>query len=110
MNEAGMGIRQLRAVGGGAKNQRWLQMRADTLEMPVSTMQISEAASLGAAMLAGISIGLFKNSYQAAESMIHLKHTYYPDKKQTRLYNEKYPQYKQLYPTLKNFNKRYCQK
>ena len=105
MNKAGMGIRQLRAVGGGAKSQRWLQMKADTFELPVSSMQISEAASLGAAILAGVSIGVFKDARQAADSMIRIRHTYYPDEKQSRLYNEKYQQYKQLYPTLKEYNK-----
>jgi len=105
MNEAGMGIRQIRAIGGGAKSQRWLQMKADTFELPVSSMQISEAASLGAAILAGVSIGVFKDIRQAVDSMIRIRHTYYPDERQSRLYNEKYQQYKQLYPTLKEYNK-----
>ncbi len=104
MNEAGLGIEELRAIGGGARSERWLQMKADTFGLPVTSMRTSEAASLGAAMLAAMSIGAFKDMRQAVESMVHIKLTYYTDEKQNQLYSDKYQQYKQLYPTLKNYN------
>lgn len=104
MNEAGLGIQQLRAIGGGAKSETWLQMKADTFELPVSSMQTSEAASLGAAMLAGVGIGEFSNPGEAAGALAHIKHTYYPDDKQSRVYRDKYQQYRDLYPTLKDYN------
>jgi len=105
MNEAGLGIRELRATGGGAKNKRWLQMKADTFNMPVVSMEVSEAASLGAAILAGMGLKTFANINEAVESMVHVVTAYEPDKKQNHLYEHKYQQYKQLYPALKNYNK-----
>ncbi|MCK4400887.1 hypothetical protein KAW08_01120 [bacterium] len=104
MNQAGLGIRKLRAIGGGSKSRRWLQMKADTFGMAVASMKTSEAASLGAAILAGISIGTFKDAHCAVEAMVHIKSTYYPDEKQSRVYQEKYELYKELYPALKQFN------
>ena len=106
MNAAGLGIQHLRAIGGGAKSERWLQMKADTFGMPVSSMRVSEAASLGAAMLAGVSIDIFKDAHEAAKSMVHTRRTYGPDGKQNRLHEEKYQLYRELYPALKGFNHR----
>ena len=79
-------------------------MKADTFGMPVSSMKVSEAASLGAAILAGLSIGIFSNTAEAVESMVHTVTTYEPDKEKSGLYEEKYRQYKQLYPVLKDYN------
>ena len=104
MNQAGCSIKGLRAIGGGAKSERWLQMKADTFGMPVSSMQISEAASLGAAMLAGIAVGCFAGVEEAVEKMAKVKYTYEPDKEKGRQYQEKYEEYVKIYPALKAFN------
>ena len=104
MNDAGLGIRQIRAIGGGAKSPRWLQMKADTFDLPVSSMRTSEAASLGAAMLGGLAVGCFKDAGEAAQAMVHVEHTYQPDRGQARRYRDKYDQYCQVYPTLEDLN------
>jgi xylulokinase len=83
-------------------------MKADTFGLPVSSMKTSEAASLGAAILGGISIDAFKDAHQAVESMVHIQHTYMPNEKQSRVYQQKYGLYKQLYPALKRFNNNLC--
>ncbi len=105
MNDAGLGIKELRAIGGGAQSSRWLQMKADVFGLPVSSMQTSEAASLGAAMLGGLSKGFFKDSGEAVNSMVRIKQTYHPNKEQNLRYMEKYLQYRCLYPELKDFNR-----
>lgn len=104
MNKAGCGIRELRAIGGGAKSERWLQMKADTFDMPVSSMQISEAASLGAAMLGGIASGCFASIQEAVDKMVKVKRVYEPDKEKNKQYQEKYEEYLKIYPALKPFN------
>jgi len=104
MNNAGLGIQQLRAIGGGARSKRWLQMKADTFGMPVSSMQVSEAAALGAAMLAGVSIGTFANTTEASEAMVHIDRTYTPNAEKSKAYAERYLEYKELYPALKGYN------
>ena len=81
-----------------------MQMKADTLGMPVSSMKTSEAASLGAAMLAGVSVGAFDDARRAAESMVQIDCTYDPNEERSRQYQDVYEKYKQLYPTLKDYN------
>ena len=48
------------AVGGGAKSDAWLQMKADILNCEISTLENGEAGCIGAAILAGIGCGMFR--------------------------------------------------
>ena len=106
MNEDGMGMREFRAVGGGAKSGRWLQMKADCFAMPVSSMQVSEAASLGAAMLGGVAAGTFRDAGEAAGCMVRIKDTYHPDESRSKRHQEKYAEYRDLYPVLREYSHR----
>ncbi|MCX7012255.1 MAG: FGGY-family carbohydrate kinase, partial [Candidatus Sumerlaeota bacterium] len=92
MNEAGCRIAQLRAVGGGARSRRWLQMKADCFGLPVSSMKVREAAALGAAMLAGIALGRFRDADEAVEAMVALGETHEPDPKRATEYEEIFQQ------------------
>ncbi|GAB4519732.1 MAG: xylulokinase [Anaerolineae bacterium] len=49
----------LRAVGGGARNDMWLQMKADVTGLTVERPLASEGGALGAAVLAGLGAGVF---------------------------------------------------
>jgi len=52
LKHAGCEVRELRAVGGGAKSQFWTQLKADVLGKPITRLDVTEAGCLGAAMLA----------------------------------------------------------
>jgi xylulokinase len=52
---------RLRAVGGGARSRLWLQIKADILNRPVSTLAVRERACLGAAILAGAAVGVYRS-------------------------------------------------
>lgn len=103
MKKAGMNIDQLLCVGGGARSTIDLQLKADVTGLPVSTLQIREAACLGASILAGTGIGLYSNTHEAT-ALIKQDMTYYPDQKMHERYNEKYSLYSCLYPALKSIN------
>ncbi len=104
MEQAGIGISELRAIGGGAKSAVWLQMKADVFGKPVVALKTQEAASLGAAMLAGKAIGLFPSAKAAAEALVKTTRTYQPDPQQGKLYKDKYQRYLGIYETLRKFN------
>jgi xylulokinase len=55
---AGVQVRTVRAVGGGARSPAWLQLKADILGCPVSTVKVSEAGCQAMAMLAGVATGV----------------------------------------------------
>jgi xylulokinase len=58
----------LSAVGGGAKSDLWLQVKADALGSPVARMKNLEAGCLGAAMLAGVGLGIYSDIEEAQQS------------------------------------------
>ncbi len=104
MNQSGCRIDQIRAIGGGAKSARWLQMKADAFGMPVVSMKASEAAALGAAILGGIATGCFGSIREAVERMVEVQHTYEPDAAKHRQYEGKYREYREIYPALRELN------
>jgi len=93
---AGVKIESLRAVGGGAKSEIGLQLKADITGLPVHTLAIREAACLGAAMLAGLAAGAYKDAREASE-IVRLEKCYAPRPDMRRRYAERYLIYRELY-------------
>jgi xylulokinase len=65
---------------------------------------VEEATPLGAAILAGIGVGLYKDEQDAFERIRKPGRTYQPDLPLTAQYAEWFQVYKQLYPILKPVN------
>lgn len=57
---------QLRIFGGGSKSDLWCQIIADVAGIPVTALATTEAATRGAAVLAGMAVGLYEDPEQAA--------------------------------------------
>jgi len=57
------------AMGGGARSTHWRQIIADVTGVPVEASAVTEAAALGAGMLAAAGVGLFASVREAAEAM-----------------------------------------
>jgi xylulokinase len=53
----GIGVKAITSLGGGARSPLWLQIKADVLQKPVQTIQVEEAACLGAAILGAVAAG-----------------------------------------------------
>lgn len=106
MAAAGIEIKELRSVGGAAKSPIWLQIKADVTGCSVATLRIREAACLGAALLAGTAVGLYPSLDEAVGLCVKTKDVYYPCEASSKLYDEKYRVYKDIYGTLKNINRR----
>jgi xylulokinase len=56
--ETGIEVPSLRLAGGGTRVQLWRQLLADTLQRPLYTSEIASASARGAALLAGVAIGV----------------------------------------------------
>ena len=104
LNEGGIAINELRAIGGGAKSALWLQLKADVTGIPVAAPEVTEAAGMGAAILAGVASNVFSDAASAIDSHLKIKKVYTPDPKIKALYDERYLLYKKLYPAVKEIN------
>ena len=49
------------AVGGATRNAFWMQNKADVIGRPIEVPDVEEATPLGAAILAGIGVGLYRD-------------------------------------------------
>lgn len=67
LEEAGLSVRVIRAAGGGARSDLWLQMKADVTGKPVERPAVTEAATQGAALLAAVGAGEFASIREGAE-------------------------------------------
>ena len=62
MRAAGQAIEVLRADGGGTANAFLMQLQADLLGVPVEVAAVRETTALGAALLAGLGVGIWKTT------------------------------------------------
>jgi xylulokinase len=102
LQNGGVEITELRAIGGGAKSPYWLQLKADITGIPVVVPRITEAACWGAALCAGAGAGVYKNLAQTAHDSVVLVDQYTPDHSRFNQYAELYGLYTELYPTIKD--------
>jgi xylulokinase len=89
------------AVGGAVRNEFWMQNKADVVNRPIEVPEIEEATPLGAAILAGIGAGLYKNEQDAFERVYRPGRVYEPNPELATKYAGWFSIYKQLYPMLK---------
>jgi len=90
----------VRALGGGARSRIWKQMEADIIGRPVLTTTNEEAATLGAAILAGKAVGLYSSVEEAAEKMIQIKERFEPASANRAIYDDTFGAYIKLYDSL----------
>lgn len=94
------------SVGGGAKNQAWLQMQADIFNSSVVNLAAEEGPGLGAAMLAAVGLGWFADIKGCAEKFVVYQDQYEPNVANAGKYQEFFEIYKDVYPATKDLNYR----
>lgn len=73
-------IRSLRATGGGAKSDYWLQLIADVFGIPVTRMETDEGPAFGAALLAGVNAGAWRDLNAACKAAVRSGTTFSPNR------------------------------
>jgi xylulokinase len=94
--QTGIKINEYRPTGGGAKSNKWIQMKADIMGKPFTRPKILEASSLGAAMLAGAATGVYDSLKQAVENLVKVDKVFQPDKKNNEIYMKNLEKYKKM--------------
>jgi xylulokinase len=102
IKEAGLSeIHQVRASGGGMKRPLWRQILADVLEVELVTVDTTEGAAYGAALLAAVGAGTWADVSSACKATITVTGNIVPHPQFLQTYGERYTLYRQLYPALK---------
>ena len=101
--QRGLGVKpdRLVAVGGGAQNAFWMQNKADMAGLCFETPEVAEATPLGAAILAGIGVGIYRDEQDAFEQVRKPGKVYEPRADLTAAYAERFEVFQQIYPALR---------
>ena len=100
----GLGFATARLTGGGAKSALWRQTLADVLDVTVELPAVADA-SFGAALLAGVGIGVFSDE-AAAEAAIRVVATHRPDPERAEHYARGFVLYREIQAALAPLNHR----
>ncbi len=98
----GQRVETIRSLGGGSKSGLWSQIKADATGKTITTMAESECASLGAAILVAVALGLYPSLAAAARVSNKAKISYSPSPEAHAAYGEGYARYKELYARVKD--------
>ena len=99
---SGVKIESTKICGGGAKSEVWRKIVANVLGIPVVRPLIEEGPSYGGAILAMVASGEYSSVSEATSKLVKTKDITYPVAEITEMYNQKYANFKILYPALKN--------
>lgn len=103
MKSAGLAkIEQVRVSGGGARSALWRQILADVFDTELVTVNTTEGAAYGAALLAGVGAGFWRDVDSACDSAIRVSGETPPIEEQASIYRRMYPLYRKLYPALRS--------
>jgi xylulokinase len=100
MQMAGIELRELRVVSGGAQSRLWNQIKADVTGLQVNVPEITETTALGAAFLALVGIGAYATLSEASEDIVNIRERIDPDPAAQSAYGEAYERYRQTYFAL----------
>jgi xylulokinase len=88
-------------AGGGAKGRLWRKICASVLGAELVTVNSTEGGAYGAALLAGVGSGTWKDVESACDATIAITGRDAPDPAWRKTYDALYPRYRELYPALK---------
>jgi xylulokinase len=93
-------VQEVRLIGGGARSPLWKQIVADVFGLPILGLKAEEGAAYGAALLAGVGARLWRDVPEACRAVVRTAGLVEPQPHVTRLYDDLYARYRDLYPKL----------
>jgi len=106
VEEAGHEVNFIYHCGGGANSKLWSQIKADIYQKPVYTLENSEGGIVGAAILAGVGIGIYSNEATGAKQFIKIRDEFMPNREHAERYEYLFELYKEVHDLLqKSFDK-----
>lgn len=102
LGESGVEIERLTATGGGARSRALIQLKADVLNCPITTVAVTEAGCLGVAML-GWQALTGEDLDSVAARWVRPLAVVEPQPDHAAFYEARFVAYRQLYPVVRDF-------
>jgi xylulokinase len=90
-----------RVSGGGGRSLLWVKILASVLGVPLQRTAVEEGAAFGAALLAGVASGVFRDVHEAVDACVHVRDEVEPDAEWEHIYADGYERFRALYPALR---------
>jgi len=100
LREEGVQVTRIRATGGGSRSQWWTQLKSDLTNATIEAAEQQEAGTLGAAILAGLAIGVYDDLEEVSVSFSGTSRVHEPDPERATLYRERLEYYRKAVSTL----------
>lgn len=97
-------IDQVRVSGGGARSLFWRQILADVFNAELVTVNTTEGAAFGSALLAGVGVGVWKDVDNACAATVRQTGSTQPQPEKVAYYEKAYGVYRTVYPALKDLS------
>jgi xylulokinase len=101
IEEAHINVKEIISSGGASKNILWNQIKADVLGKRIVTLKNQDSGCLGAAILAGVGLGIFNSIQEACNAIIKKDRCFEPVENNKLVYDNYYLLYKEIYNNLK---------
>lgn len=95
-------IKEIRATGGGATSDLWLQIKADILNTDITALDCKEVGSAGTVGLTGVAMGVWSSLEEAIEKLVSVRKIFHPHPEVSKEYQKHYQKYENLYKAVKN--------
>jgi xylulokinase len=100
MENAGLKIDAMQAIGGGSVSPLWTQIIADVTARRLRVVEHPlEAGAMGAALAVAVGLGIYPNM-DAVDELIKVKRVVEPQAATQAVYERMYPTFRQLYAAL----------
>lgn len=95
----GQSCARVRVSGGGSRSTFWRQMMADVFATEIVEVNVTQGAAYGAALLAGVGVGVYRDAWEACDRAVHETGSTKPGP-EAGTYADAYRRYRALYPAL----------
>lgn len=93
-------VETIRLGGGGARSALWRQIQADVYGHAVELVEAEEGGAYGAALLAGVGVGVWQTVDEACAASVRVRERIEPDAEAARVLDARYKTFQSVYPAL----------
>jgi xylulokinase len=94
-------VTNIRLGGGAARSSLWRQIQADVYGRAVEIVEAEEGAAYGAALLAGVGVGVWKTVEDACREAVRVRLSVEPNRETSDVMQRQYRMYRRIYPALR---------
>ena len=107
VKDFGIQVEEIHSMGGAARSDLWLQIKADICNCVIIRMKEEETSTLGAAILASVQVGDYSSIDEAIGAMVKKGRRFEPNGANRAVYDRTFELYHELYENLKATFRKY---